>query len=437
MKLLAISYDAPPRLAPQAIQVARQLYHLEADVTLLHAGQASTGAGADGFDQYPDFFRRVMPLAVADPGPAWRGLFQRAGMRLLPGYGACPDQFGPWRRRARRSALECIASGGADVLASFGIPMTCHVLALELKRASGVPWVAHFSDLWADHPSHQAGWLERQRNAALERRVIANADCVLFTSTRMLDLVMAKYPAAWRPKSAVLPHAWDRGNVAQSGAPAPGHSGKENNCQSCHVIRHLGACCGARSPQPLFAALGRIAASTPHLLDGVRFELVGPIAPAFLASGAFTSLPPGLVSIRAAVGYRHCLQLARDSAALLVLEAPSAAGSVFLPSKLIDYIGAGRPVWGITPPGAAADLIGQWAGGAHTCADPADLDAVTRMLAARIAVLHSEPRGAGPAAVAQRFAPQRVAHALRLALDQAIAGAARQPCPPRQRALIR
>ena len=434
MKLLAISYDAPPRLTPQSIQVGRQLYHLQADVTLLHAGQA--GAAADGLDQYPDLFRRIVPLTVADPGPAWRGAFQRAGMRLLPGYGACPDHFGPWRRRARSCALECIANGGADVLASFGTPMTCHLLALELKRAGGVPWLARFSDLWADHPSHQSGWLEQQRNAALERRVIGSADCVLFTSTRMLDLVMAKYPAGWRPKSAVLPYAWDTAHGAQPGARDPDHAGREDSRRSGHVVRYLGACDGARSPEPLFAALGRIAASTPRLLDGVRFELVGPIAPAWLASSTFAALPPGLVNIRAAVGYRHCLQLARDSAALLVLEAPSAAGSVFLPSKLIDYIGAGRPVWGITPPGAAADLIGQWASGPHACADPADLDAVTRMLAGRIAALHAGPHRAGPVALAQVFAPQRVAHGLRLALEQAIASAARQPCLPRQRALL-
>ena len=451
MKLLAISHAAPPRLTPQAIQVARLLYHLDADVTLLHAGAADADAAFSGLDQYPHFFGRVKPLAVADPGPALRDGWQCAAMRLLPGYGACPDLFGRWRRRARRSALECIAGGGADVLASFGIPMTCHLLALELKRASGVPWLAHFSDLWADHPSHQTGRLEQRLNAALERSVIGSADCVLFTSTRMLDLVMAKYPAAWRPRSAVLPPAWDTDNFTQAGASSPGRSQQISQRSDCsnhiighvsgpvirHVVRHLGACDGACSPEPLFAALGCIAAGTPRLLDGVRFEFVGPVAPALLATGAFTSLPPGLVSIRPAVGYRHSLQLARDSAALLLIEAPSATGSVCLPGKLIDYIGAGRPVWGIAPPGAAADLIGQWASGPHACADPADPDAVARMLAGRIAALHAEPRRAGSAALAHRFAPQRVAHGLRLALEQVIAGAARAPFLPRERALPR
>ena len=355
MKLLAISHDAPPRLTAQAIQVARLLYHLDADVTLLHAPAADAGSAFSGLDQYPDFFGRVRPLAVADPGPALRGCFQHAATRLLPWYGACPDLFARWRRRARRTALESKASEGADVLASFGMPMACHLLALELKRASGVPWLAHFSDLWADHPLHQGG-LEHRLNAALERSVISSADCVLFTSTRMLDLVMAKYPAAWRPKSAVLPPAWDTDNFAQPGAFWPGRSQqgslRSGHCSSHvigHVIRHLGACDGPCSPEPLFAALRRIAGSTPGLLDGVRFEFVGPVAPAFLASGAFMSLPPGLVSIRPAVGYRHCLQLARDSAALLLIDAPSATGSVCLPSKLVDYIGAGRPVWGIAP----------------------------------------------------------------------------------------
>lgn len=45
-----------------------------------------------------------------------------------------------------------------------------------------------------------------------------------------------------------------------------------------------------------------------------------------------------------------------DSDGLLIMDAPADL-SVFLPSKLIDYIGAARPILGITPPGTSSDLI--------------------------------------------------------------------------------
>lgn len=410
MNVLAICYYAPPQLTPQAIQIGRHLYHLDAKVTLLHGRDPQFAAT---YDQYPDFFERIEALALPDPGPALPALLHRAALRLLPLYGACPDLFGPWRRQARSAALRHIAGRRPDALASFGMPMSDHLLALDLKRATGLPWLAHFSDPWADNPFHETSWLEHQVNAAMEKRVIAQADAVLFTSARTLELVMRKYPPAWRARAAALPHAWDMEHFTwplAARAPAAG----------AKVIRYIGACYGARSPEPLFAALARIAGRRPQMLAGVRFEFVGHVSPALLASASLKSLPAGLVSWRGQVGYRESLQLAQDASALLVIDAPSSTESVFLPSKLVEYIGAGRPVWGITPPGTAADLIAEW-GGAARCADPSDIDAVARMIAAGLDALDADGGRAGPPQVAQRFAPDRVALGLKQQLEQAIA----------------
>ena len=415
MNVFAISYYAPPQLTPQAIQIGRQLYHLEARVTLLHGRDPQFAAA---YDQYPDFFSRIAPLAVPNPGTPLPGVLHRAAMRLLPLYGACPDLFGPWRRAALGPALRSIGERRPDVLASFGMPMSGHLLARDIRKRTGLPWLAHFSDPWADNPFHETSWLEHQVNAAMERRTIAEADGVLFTSARTLDLVMGKYPAAWRAKAAVLPHAWDMDNFAQPlQARGPRTEGGPR------LIRHIGACYGARSPEPLFAALARIHERRPHTLTEVRFEFVGHVSPAFLDSAALKSLPAGLVTMRGQVGYRESLQLARDADALLVIDAPSDTESVFLPSKLVEYIGAGRPVWGITPRGTAADLIAEWGGGAHMCASPADVEAVARMVGAGLELLDAAPGAArsGPPQVAARFAPERVALGLKQQLEHALA----------------
>ncbi len=421
MKLLALSYFAPPQLTPQSIQIARLLYHLDASVTLLHGRDARLPSN---FDQYPDFFHRVAPLAVADPGPPLSGPWHRAALRACPLYGACPDQLGPWRRAACQAALAHVAANRPDALASFGMPMSDHLVALAVKRRTGLPWLAHFSDPWADNPFHDTTWLEHRVNLALERRVVSHADQLLFTSERTLELVMAKYPPAWRRRAAVLPHAWDLDHFAAPLMP------RADSRAARHVVRFLGACYGTRSPQPLFGALARIAASSPRRLDGVAFELIGPIAPAMLSSPALRALPPGLLTRRPQLGYRAALQLARDAAALLVIDAPSEVDSVFLPSKLIDYIGVRRPVWGITPPGVCADLIAQWTGGPHTCADPAEPATVTAMLLGAIDALDCQPSCYGPERIALRFAPARIAHSLKRYLQHAIGQCARSTSAP-------
>ena len=417
LDILAICYYAPPQLTPQAIQIGRQLYHLDAKVTLLHGRDPQFAAG---YDQYPDFFRRIVPLEVPHPGPLLKGIAHRAAQRLLPLYGSCPDGFGPWRRAACPVALQAIARKRPDALVSFGMPMSDHLMALDLKRQTGLPWLAHFSDPWADNPFHETNWLEHKVNAAMEAKVIAAADQVLFTSVRTMALVMDKYPRRWWDKAAVLPHAWDMEHFAgPDPAPEPRPPGVR------HVIRHIGACYGARSPEPLFAALLRIHERQPERLKGVLFEFVGHISPAFLESASYQALPPGLVAVRGQVNYRSSLALARDASALLVIDAPSSTPSVFLPSKLVEYIGARRPVWGITPAGTSADLIAEWGGGPRNCAAPDDIEAVGRMLVHGLDRLdgdQGQPHE-GPNEVLQRYSPGQVAGSLKAHIESAIARA--------------
>jgi len=62
--------------------------------------------------------------------------------------------------------------------------------------------------------------------------------------------------------------------------------------------------------------------------------------------------------------------------ALLLIDAPSEF-NIFFPSKLADYIGAGRPILGITPPGTSAKIILQSGG---WVADPRCSEEVEAML---------------------------------------------------------
>lgn len=413
MKVFAVCYYAPPQLTPQSIQIGRQLYHLDADVTLLHGRDAQF---ANTYDQYPDFFQRITPLAVPDPGPFVKGLALRLWRRLAPIYGNIPDAFGPWRRKAYRPALAELERHQYDALVSFGMPMSDHLLAYRLKGRTGLPWLVHFSDPWTRNPFHHQGPVAAPINEWMEKRVMSAADQVLFTSQRTLDHVMRKYPPAWRDKAAVLPHAWDMEHFS---GPAPQAAPLPPGTR--HVIRHIGNCYGARSPGPLFEALARLQEREPHLLDGVCFEFAGYISPAMLDSAVYRSLRPGLVRVLGQVNYRSSLELARTASALLVIDAPSKQDSIFLPSKLIEYIGARRPVWGITPSGTSADLIAEWAGSRAALADPGDVEAIARMVAAGLAALDKHAGERVPEEVLQRFSPARVSGALRGHIAQAIA----------------
>jgi hypothetical protein len=90
-----------------------------------------------------------------------------------------------------------------------------------------------------------------------------------------------------------------------------------------------------------------------------------------------------LITVHKSVPYQESLDLMSSADGLLVIDAPSDL-SVFLPSKLIDYIGSGRPILGITPAGTASNLICEMGG---QVADPRAVDQVSNQLVKFIQLL--------------------------------------------------
>lgn len=350
MNLLAISYVLPPNLYSQAIQVGRLLYHVEAHLGVV-TGQVETLAS--GLDAYPDFDSRLAFRMPVPYQPKLSGLSHRIASNLLPLYARTPDEFSGWVPLAERVVNDCLANGSfvPDVLVTFGEPMSDHLLGLRLKHRHGLPWVAHFSDPWADNPFRRRFFLSNFWNRKMEREVIENADRVIFTSQETLNLVMAKYPATWREKARVLPHGYE-----------PTLYGAAEPAADCLIrVRYLGNFYGHRTPMPLFKALASIQRDYPEELENVRIELVGGVPARMLRTSVYRSLPSGLVSIVSTVGYLESLRLMAESDLLLVIDAPDDV-SVFLPGKLVDYLGARVPILGIVPPGASAGLLSRLGG---------------------------------------------------------------------------
>src|SRR5262249_44510595 len=126
------------------------------------------------------------------------------------------------------------------------------------------------------------------------------------------------------------------------------------------VVRYMGDFYGHRTPIPLINALHRMLDHDKCSLADVSFEMIGNCDAETIPQSC-DSLPAGLLTFRTAVTYRKSLTLMSEADGLLLIDAPAAA-SVFLPSKLIDYMGAHRPILGLTPRGTAATLIKQLGG---------------------------------------------------------------------------
>jgi glycosyltransferase involved in cell wall biosynthesis len=396
MRLLAISYMLPPALYPQAIQIGRLLAHSGSELGLVCGALAGAAGPAEDFVPAA---RLAFRLEVGFR-PRLSGLPFNLARRFVPFYARIPDEYRAWVPLAQAATLAELRRSryAPDLVVTFGEPMSDHLLGLRLKAELGLPWVAHFSDPWADNPFRRNDHLANIVNRRLEADVVAHADHLIFTSRETIRLVMGKYSAAAQQKCSVLPHSFDRTLYAAPQSPGSGA-----------VVRYLGNFYGHRTPLPLFRALQLILRTEPDALRDVRFELIGRLPGWTRKHPAFRSLPPGLVQLVPSVSYAQSLKLMSQAHLLLVIDAP-ADESVFLPSKLIDYIGAGIPIFGIVPPGASANLLERLGG---LVADPRDAGAMAEGLAQslrRVRERSSSPSALwGAPAVRAEFTAERVA----------------------------
>lgn len=359
MRVLAVSYMLPPALYPQAIQIGQLLTHIPAEIAAVSGVLNASSAIAES-----EAIERRLAFRLTIPfRPGLSGVWLELARRVVPFYARVPDEFRRWVPRAERALLTKLNATGfrPDVLATFGEPMSDHLLGLRLKRRLGLPWLAHFSDPWADNPFRRFQPLANFVNRRLERRVIASADRLVFTSSETLDLMLRKYPNC-RGKASVVPHSFNP-------ALYPRAAARRGQLK----VRYLGNFYGHRTPFPLLVALKRILSTNHAILTETRFELVGGLSPRLELNAAWNGLPQGLVARVPTVHHYHALALMAESDLLLVIDAPSDL-SVFLPSKLVEYLGAGVPIMGIVPPGASARLIKSLGG---IVADPRDINAVT------------------------------------------------------------
>jgi glycosyltransferase involved in cell wall biosynthesis len=272
-----------------------------------------------------------------------------------------PDIYRSWVPRAAAKAIS-VCSTERDVLVTFASPMSSHLVGLEVRRRlPGIPWAAYFGDPWTNNPMirriHPAAALNRR----LERKVVETADLLVFPCEEMRDLTLA----------ATDPAATARSRIAAHGFESPLYPGTAPRGEGPFVIRHLGSLYGSRTPSDLVAALELLLRERPAVLERMRFEFYG----TFPRGVEGSNLPGGLLTFHPPVPYIESLGLMSSADALMVITPSEALSGVFLPSKLIDYMGAGRPIIGICRPGACRSLVERLGGWVSETGDPSSVAA--------------------------------------------------------------
>lgn len=128
---------------------------------------------------------------------------------------------------------------------------------------------------------------------------------------------------------------------------------------------------GARSPEAFLHALAEFLRQIPEARPRTRFVFHGN----WLADHDHLVKKWNLhdvVSIRPAIGYEQYLTRVRQSPILLLVVSPS--HNLFMPSKIVDYFGARRPILAFVPPESEMRSVLERAGMSEFACAPEDFE---------------------------------------------------------------
>jgi glycosyltransferase involved in cell wall biosynthesis len=275
-----------------------------------------------------------------------------------------PDPYIGWFPFAVTAGLRMLRRGGIRALYSTSPVATSHLVASALKSLTGLPWVADFRDPWTEPE------LVRNTRAPLfrletllERRVLRQADRLIFTTAQLRDEMVTRHTGVNPEKAVVIPNGYDEADFrgVSSGAPDP----------TPIQITHTGLVDESyRSPKGFLEAVASLLRSGEIANGELQVEFLG--GGDYVESPAFRSLVESLglertVTVHGHVGYAECLKRQSRSHILLLLQCGMDTRSL-IPAKAFEYLRVGRPILALVPPSATSELF-ERTGGARV-ADP-------------------------------------------------------------------
>ena len=258
-----------------------------------------------------------------------------------------PDARCWWVKPSVKHLKKYLKVHPVDAIISTGPPHSMHLIAMKLKEAMNLPWIADFRDPWTEIDYYNDLRLTRhsdRKHHRLEHEVLTKADKVVTVS--------------WDGAQGL-----ERlGNRAIEVIP----NGFDWDPQTTHVstplsqdftITHVGIIGANRNEHQLWQALKELKTENESFGKALKIRLVGQVDQSVVRSINDHDLQDN-TEIIPYVPHDQVLQLQQSSQVLLLLvnNTPNAKG--ILTGKLFQYLASGRPVLAIGPEdGDAARII--------------------------------------------------------------------------------
>jgi glycosyltransferase involved in cell wall biosynthesis len=244
-----------------------------------------------------------------------------------------PDASIRWYPTAIEEGRKLINEEHFDAIISSSAPVTSHLIAHQLKKESGVPWLADMRDLWTQNHNYKYSRLRKLREERLEVNTLKLADAITTVS------------APWSVKLNKL-HKSKRISTITNGYD-PDLMSNGNHLSEKFTITYTGKIYrGYQDPEPLFKSLHDLVAEGTINPREVSVNFYGRNLN-FLCKEIEKYNLENIIHIKGLIPREEVIQEQRTSQILLLLSWNDPNEKGVIPAKIFEYFTAKRPVLSI------------------------------------------------------------------------------------------
>ncbi|MBZ0204081.1 MAG: glycosyltransferase family 4 protein [Ignavibacteria bacterium] len=271
-----------------------------------------------------------------------------------------PDARIGWKRYAVKAGLDIIKKENISILYSSSPPYTCSLIARDLKRKTGLKWIAGFRDPWT-------GFLNTPKRKGIARNIDLKYESSVYNEADMIDTawvgikddILSKTPHIGAEKIVPIPNGFDEEDFEGMKA---GVKKSEK-----FTITYTGSMYGVRNPEVLLKALDELNAEKKISPNDLIINFVGRFSGEIKEMFERSVFKDSINHVSYVTHNESIAYLLNSDALLLVIDDTKDVSRI-IPGKVYEYLGAHKPIICIGQKGSDVENILTETGAGKVCA---------------------------------------------------------------------
>lgn len=276
-------------------------------------------------------------------------LYRSIGYNLYSFYQyhlMAPDLAYFWARKALITARDWHDEEQFDLFLTSGPPFSTFKIGIELKEILNIPWVVDFRDAWVGNPIFKKFklFLINWQNRSLEKKVLNKANLIVFTTEPMQNEYSGKY-SSHKDKMVTITNGFDSEDYKNIVI-------ENKKSDKLHFV-YSGTISNKQVPTPFLLGLLRAIEIQSEIINHIKISFIGKFN--YKDKNILDQLG-SLVNVEGILPHKKAIDHMSRADVFLLLINPT-GGSTMMTGKIFEYLAFKKPIFAVSIPCAATDLI--------------------------------------------------------------------------------